>query len=126
DSLASKFNLFKTSMIFGVLWGVWHLPVFFIKNSYQIFLWEQHPLFAVNFFIGIIPLAIIMNYLYYKNRRSIFLLALFHILVNYSSELFEANQISKCIFTIVLAIVAVIIIIRNKSFFFQDKMIDAQ
>ena len=124
DSLAGKFNLFKTSLIFGVLWGVWHLPVFFIKNSYQISLWEQHPLFAVNFFVGIIPLAIIMNYLYYKNRRSIFLLALFHILVNYSSEIFEANQISKCIFTLLLSIVAVIIVIRNKSHFFQDKMIE--
>ncbi|MCK4542226.1 MAG: CPBP family intramembrane metalloprotease [Spirochaetales bacterium] len=125
DSLSSKFNLFKTSMIFGGLWGFWHLPVFFIQNSYQSSLWRQHPLFAVNFFVGIIPLAIIMNYLYYKNRRSIFLVALFHILVNYSSELFEANQVSKCIFTLVLAVVAAIIVIRNKSFFFQDKMIDA-
>ena len=124
DSLASKFNLFRTSMIFGVLWGVWHLPAFFMKNSYQSSLWGQHPLFAVNFFVGIIPLAIIMNYLYYRNRRSIFLIALFHILVNYSSELFEANQISKCIFTLLLSVVAVIIVIRNKSFFFQDKMIE--
>ena len=122
DSLASKFNLFKTSMIFGTLWGIWHLPVFFIKDSYQSSLWGQHPLFAINFFVGIFPLAIIMNYLFYKNRRSIFLIALFHVLANYSSELFEANQISKCILTLVLAVVAAIIIMRNKSFFFEDTM----
>jgi membrane protease YdiL (CAAX protease family) len=122
DSLASKFNLFKTSMIFGTLWGIWHLPVFFIKDSYQSLLWEQHTLFAINFFVGIFPLAIIMNYLFYKNRRSISLIALFHVLVNYSSELFEANQISKCILTLVLAAVAVIIIMRNKGFFFEDTM----
>lgn len=120
DSLASKFNLFKTSLIFGALWGIWHLPVFFIKDSYQSSLWGQHPLFAINFFVGIFPLAIIMNYLFYKNRRSIFLIALFHVLVNYSSELFEANQVSKCILTLVLTIVAVIIIMRNKGFFFED------
>jgi len=122
DSLASKFNLFKTSMIFGALWSIWHLPVFFIKDSYQSSLWGQHPLFAINFFAGIFPLVVIMNYLFYKNKRSIFLLALFHVLVNYSSELFEANQISKCIFTLVLTVAAVIIIIRNKGFFFEDKM----
>ena len=122
DSLASKFNLFTTSMIFGALWGIWHLPVFFIKDSYQSGLWEQHPLFAINFFVGIFPLAIIMNYLFYKNNRSISLIALFHVLVNYSSELFEADQISKCIFTGVLAVVAVIIIARNKAFFFNSKM----
>jgi len=124
DSLASKFNLFKTSMIFGALWSVWHLPAFFIKNSYQASLWGQHPLFAVNFFIGIFPMAIIINYLYYRNRRSIFIVALFHVLVNYSSELFEANQVSKCILTIVLSVVAVIIIMQNKNYFFKDKMIE--
>ena len=122
DSLASKFNLFTTSMIFGALWGIWHLPVFFIKDSYQSGLWAQNPIFAINFFVGIFPLVIIMNYLFYKNNRSISLIALFHVLVNYSSELFEADQISKCIFTGVLAIVAVIIIARNKAFFFNSKM----
>jgi len=122
DSLASKFNLLNTSLIFAALWGIWHLPVFFIEGSYHILIWEQHPLFALNFFVGFFPLVIIMNYLYYKNQRSIFLLALFHVLVNYSSELFEANQISKCIFTLVLTGVAVMIIIRNKGFFFKDKM----
>ena len=122
DSLASKFNLFKTSLIFGALWGLWHLPIFFIQGSYQASLWGQNPIFAINFFAGIFPLAIIMNYLFYKNQRSIALIALFHIMVNYSSELFEVNQISKCIFTLVLTVVAVIIIVRNKGFFFKGKM----
>ena len=122
DSLASKFNLFTTSLIFGALWGVWHLPVFFIEGSYQASLWAQNPLFAINFFAGIIPLAFIMNFLYYKNKRSITLIALFHVLVNYSSELFEANQVSKVIFTLILAVVAGLIVIRNRDFFFKDKM----
>jgi hypothetical protein len=122
DSLASKFNLFATSLIFAVLWGVWHLPVFFIEGSYQASLWGQNPLFAINFFVGIIPLAFIMNFLYYKNQRSITLIALFHVLVNYSSELFEANQVSKIIFTLVLAAVALLIVLRNKDFFFKEKM----
>jgi membrane protease YdiL (CAAX protease family) len=122
DSLASKFYLFGTSIIFGVLWSIWHLPVFFIKGSYQSTLLEQSPLFALNFFVGIIPLAIIMNYLYYKNQRSIALIALFHVTANFSAEFFEANQISKCILTLVITAVAIIIIIRNKSFFFKEKM----
>lgn len=122
DSLASKFNLFKTSLIFGILWGLWHLPVFFIKGSYQSGLWEQNPLFAINFLVGIIPLAFIMNFLFYKNNHSIALIGLFHVLVNYSSELFEVTQVSKCIFTLVLTVVAVIIVVRNKEFFFKDKM----
>lgn len=122
DSLASKFNLFVTSLIFGALWGLWHLPAFFIEGSYQASLWGQHPIFAFNFVLGVIPLAIIMNFLYYKNRRSIALLALFHVLVNYSSEVFEANQVSKCIFTLILTAVAVTLVLRNREFFFTEKM----
>lgn len=123
DSLSGKFNLFKTSLIFAAIWGLWHLPVFFIVDSYQSSLWGQHPLYAFNFFAGIFPLVIIMNFLYYKNKRSIFLSALFHILVNYSSELFEANQVSKCLFTLVLSLTAVIIVLKNKSFFFKEKVL---
>jgi len=122
DSLASKYNLFSASIIFGILWAIWHLPVFFIKGSYQLSLWEQNPLFAINFFVGILPLAIIMNYLYYMNQRSITLLALFHVIVNFSSELLEANQISKCILTFVLIVAAAAIVVRNRRFFFVDKM----
>ena len=122
DSLASKFNLFVTSLIFAALWGLWHLPAFFIEGSYQGSLWGQHPVFAINFFVGIIPLAFITNYLFYRNRRSIALLALFHVLVNYSSEVFEANQISKCIYTLLMAAVAVALVLRNREFFFTEKM----
>ena len=96
--------------------------MFFIEGSYQASLWAQNPLFAINFFVGIIPLAFIMNFLYYKNGRSITLIILFHVLVNYSSELFEADQVSKVIFTLVLAAVAMVIIPKNKEFFFNDKM----
>ena len=122
DSLASKYSLFVTSLFFGVLWGLWHLPAFFIVGSYQASLWGQNPIFAINFIVGVIPLAIITNYLFYKNRRSIALLALFHVVVNYSSEVFEANQISKCIFTLILTAVAVALVLRNREFFFTEKM----
>jgi membrane protease YdiL (CAAX protease family) len=122
DSLANKYNLFITSLIFGALWGLWHLPAFFIEGSYQASLWGQHPIFAINFIVGVIPLAFIMNYLFYRNRRSIALLALFHVMVNYSSEVFEANQISKCIFTLILTAVAVALVLRNREFFFTEKM----
>ncbi len=122
DSLASKYSLFVTSLLFGVLWSLWHLPAFFIVGSYQASLWGQNPIFAINFIVGVIPLAFITNYLFYKNQRSIALLALFHVVVNYSSEVFEANQISKCIFTLILTAVAVALVLRNREFFFTEKM----
>ncbi len=123
DSLFNRFNLFSGSLIFGLLWGIWHLPVFFIPNSYQASLWQQNPIFAINFFVGIIPLAIIMNYIYMKNNRSILLMIVFHWVVNYSSEIFQANQISKSILTLVLFAIAAIITVRDRDFLFKNEVL---
>ncbi len=90
--------------------------VFFIEGSYQASLWAMNPIYAINFFVGIIPLSYIMNWLYFKNNRSILIASIFHIMVNYSSELFEANQVSKCLLTLVLAIIAgIIMVLEDKK-----------
>jgi membrane protease YdiL (CAAX protease family) len=123
DSLLDRFNLFTGSLIFGFLWGLWHLPVFFIPNSYQASLWQQNPIFAINFFVGIIPLAIIANYIYVKNNRSILLIIVFHWMVNYSLEILQPNQISKCIFTLVLFAIAAFITVRDRDFLFKSEVL---
>jgi hypothetical protein len=122
------FTLFflPVAMVISILIStVFGQPLEQLRFAEEFKVFDGEVILSMIILVLVPPLAIIMNYLYYKNRRSIFLVALFHILVNYSSELFEANQVSKCIFTLVLAVVAAIIVIRNKSFFFQDKMIDA-
>ncbi|QVK20739.1 CPBP family intramembrane metalloprotease [Mycoplasmatota bacterium] len=124
DSIMHKNNLFRTSIIFGLIWGLWHLPVFFIEGSYQTSLWIMNPIYAINFFVGIIPLVFIMNWLYYKNKRSILLVAVFHVFVNFTSEIFEANQVSKCILTLVLFGVAFVLVKRDPEFFFSKKLED--
>jgi len=35
DSLRTKFNLFNTSIIFALFWGIWHFPLSFIKDYYH-------------------------------------------------------------------------------------------
>ena len=35
DSIGQYMNWFWESMIFGALWGMWHLPLIFIKGTYQ-------------------------------------------------------------------------------------------
>jgi len=122
DALTKNNTVLKSALIFGLLWALWHLPVFFIKGSYQAGLWEMNPIYALNFFVGIIPLAVIMNWLYYRSNRSMLVLIVFHILVNLSSELFSATQISKCILTLVLFVVAGILYYLDKERLFNKKL----
>jgi uncharacterized protein len=121
DSLRSKMDLFKTSMVFGVLWGLWHLPLFFIKGYYQHELWEMSIVYVINFFVQVFVASILMNWVYYKNNRSITASILFHFLFNLFSVLFQTEQYTKCIITVILLVISIVVIVQNKEFFFDEK-----
>lgn len=118
DSLRAYFNLFTTSVLFGLLWGVWHLPAFFIKGYYQNQLWVQGKIYVVNFFVSVFVVAFLMNWVYYKTDRSIPAIILFHSVLNTSSILFKTEQFTKCIVTLLLFVVSTFVIAYDSSFFF--------
>ncbi|EKE09811.1 MAG: hypothetical protein ACD_16C00104G0007 [uncultured bacterium] len=120
DSLRSYFNLFKTTMLFAVLWAMWHVPLFFINGYYQNELWNTSIIYVINFFISILPAAILINWVYYKNNRSIIAAFLLHLMLNLFSVLFQTEQFTKCIVTILLLIVSLIVITKDKKFFFNN------
>jgi D-alanyl-D-alanine carboxypeptidase len=120
DSLRSHFNLFTTSLIFGFLWGLWHLPLFFIKGYYHNQLYELGTVYVVNFFVSVMVVAFLMNWIYYQTDRSIPALILFHSVLNLSSILLRTDPFTKCITTILLSVTLIIVISLNSSFFFDN------
>ena len=58
-------------MLFAVLWCAWHAPLVLIPGTYQNAVEMPNKIFIANFFISVIPAAIIANWFYYKNDRSI-------------------------------------------------------
>ena len=121
DSIRSRFNLFRTTLIFAAVWALWHLPLFFIRGYYQNELWNMGILYVINFFVSILPATILMNWLYYRNSRSISAAILFHFLLNLFSVLFQTEQFIKCIITLVLLVISIVIILREKVFFFTPQ-----
>jgi len=122
DCLRSRFNLFKTSMIFAFYWGIWHIPLSFINDYYQSNLVATGWVHSVNFLVSIFPFVIIMNWLYYKAGRNILVPIIFHITAGYFNEIFATHPDSKVIQTILLLIIAVIIVTREKHFFFTKEL----
>lgn len=123
DSLRAYFNLFTTSMLFALLWAVWHLPAFFIKGYYQNQLWSLGVIYVINFFVSIFVIAILMNWVYYKTGRSIPAIILFHSVLNLSSILFKTEPFTKCIVTVLLGVISIIVIVHDSDFFFSDSII---
>lgn len=118
DSLRSKFNLLNTSLIFGLIWGVWHMPLSFIRDYYQSNLANDGMIYSLNFLVSIIPFVILMNWLYYKTGRNIIVAVIFHITAGLFNELFAPHPDTKIIQTILLLILATIIVLKNKKLFF--------
>lgn len=118
DSLCSRFNLFTASMIFGLFWGIWHMPLATMRDYYQSNVVEEGWIYGINFLVSIIPYVILMNWLYYKTGRNILVTIVFHITAGLFNELFAPHPDSKIIQTGLLLILSVYILIKEKKMFF--------
>lgn len=122
DSILSKFNMFPATIYFSILWAFWHLPLFFIKGYYHNTLWNTNILYVINFFISVFPLTIIMNWLYYRNKRCILVCIIIHIMAVLFPTILKVDESTKCIETVVMLILSLIIIMKNKDLFFSEKI----
>ncbi len=120
DCLRSRFNLFTTSVIFALYWGIWHFPLSTINGYYHSNLVETGLIYSLNFIVSIFPFVIIMNWLYYKTNRNILVAIIFHITAGYFNEIFQTHPMSKVIQTVILIIFSVFIILKEKDYFFKQ------
>ena len=120
DSIGNYMNWFWESMIFGALWSLWHLPLIFIRGTYQAGL-MVNLLYVVNFFVSGIPLGFIITWVYLASDRSILACMIFHLFVNFMQEKIAMTPETKCVETIVVTIAAAVIVLANKDMFFETR-----
>lgn len=120
DSLRAHMGMMSATLCFSGLWALWHLPLFFMIQTYQNNLWHMGGLYVANFFISIIPAAILSNWFYYKCKRSIPAAIFFHFTLVATAELLQTEPFTKCIFTVLLFIICVLMIVNDRSFFFSQ------
>ena len=117
DSIGQYMDWFMESLIFGILWSLWHFPLLFIEGTYQAGL-MVNPLFVINFFVGAILMGYIITWVYLVSDRSILACMVFHLFVNFMQEKIAMTAETKCVETIVIFIVTAIIVLLNKKMFF--------
>lgn len=120
DSIGNYMNWFWESMIFGVLWSFWHLPLVFIQGTYQAGL-MVNPLYVINFFMSGIPMGFVITWVYLASDRSILACMIFHLFVNFMQEKIAMTQETKMVETVVITIVTVIIVMVKKDMFFETR-----
>ena len=120
DSIGAYMNWFWESLIFGVIWSLWHLPLIFIEGTYHAGL-LVNPLFVVNFFVSAVPMGFIITWVYLASDRSILACIIYHFVVNFLQEKIAMTPETKCVETIVVTVVAVILVITNRDMFFETE-----
>jgi uncharacterized protein len=74
DRLQARFGPALGSLLLGVLWGVWHLPLFYISGAPQ----HDSGLSFILFFIWIVALSPIYTWIYNGTGRSLAAILLLH------------------------------------------------
>lgn len=119
DSLLSRHTFFKAAILFSVLWSLWHFPLIFVKSTYQYEVLHQSVWYAINFFASMLPMGVVISWIWMKNNKSILAAILFHLIVNLTNEMFNITQTTKSIETAVVAVFAVLIIWFDRDLFFS-------
>jgi membrane protease YdiL (CAAX protease family) len=70
--LQARQSSLVSSLIIGVLWGLWHVPLFLDKNNPM----STFPFLA--WFIGLVASAILYTWLYNNTKGSLLIVSLFH------------------------------------------------
>lgn len=95
DRLQLKRSALVSSLILGVVWAVWHLPLFFIEGSYQHDMVGFGTLEFWMFMVGIVPLSVAFTWVYNNTARSIFAVIVLHGWTNFTVQTIELTGRSE-------------------------------
>lgn len=106
DALQKRFSIIISGLIVGFFWSLWHLPLFFIKGTYQNSLGIGSFSFWL-FFVYIIPESVIYAWIFNLNNRSILSAILYHLIGNFLGEMFNPIGIAPFVRFLTILIIAV-------------------
>jgi uncharacterized protein len=92
DQLRNRHGMLAASLLIGVVWWAWHLPLFFIEGSYHS---RFDTLHAVTYLPSVVALAVIHTWLFFKTDRSTLGAILLHFAVNFTGEFLSGPPEAK-------------------------------
>ncbi len=88
DKLLDRYGFAKGSTLLGLIWGAWHLPLYFMPQT-----WHGKMGFGLTgfwmFLLLSVGLSFIMSHVYLKTQRSILSAMLLHLMSNFTAQLLQ-------------------------------------
>jgi membrane protease YdiL (CAAX protease family) len=122
-----EFSPIQASIIIGVVWSLWHLPLFYMIGTSQ----HDFNIPFIPFMISIVSSSFVYTYLYYKSNGSLFAAILLHWMATYILQVIS-SQISRtptynfmeCLPALIIGFGFIIILKNQKSDFGCPRIIN--
>lgn len=105
--LLQRFSPFTASLILGVIWGVWHLPAFFVGGMVQAGM--SLPLFLLNALL----LSVFVTWVFQHTGGSVLITVLIHYMVNICASIIG---VAVPVLVALLLTVNILILFFDKQF----------
>ncbi len=87
DRLQRRWNALVSSLILGLIWSIWHMPLFFMRGTLMS---DVFPLWSARFWVAMVPGiltgAVLMTWVYNNTGRSTLAAVLLHFMMNFTGE----------------------------------------
>ena len=115
--LQERRSAFSASVILGAIWGIWHIPLYFVSGTgQQETAASAGPIFAITaFVVWTIGLSILFTWLFNQSAGSLIVVILFHAAVNLGAFIPAAigsTGAASFLYALVTWIVALIVAAR--------------
>jgi len=85
--LAQRFGFGNASVLLGAIWGVWHLPQFFIRDA------DSYQQSFLVFVLQVTAMSVVFAWLYLRTEGSLLLTMLLHASINNSKDIVPSGVI---------------------------------
>jgi uncharacterized protein len=106
DRLQTRHRALTASLLIGVVWWAWHLPLFWIEGSYHA---DMSLAQAAAFSVVVPAHSVILTWIYNATRRSTLAAILYHYTVNLTGQFIGAPAEAELFEAAILVIVAAVI-----------------
>ncbi len=109
DQLQARWNALLSSLVLGVLWALWHLPLFFMPGMVH----ADHGIGSAWFWLfmaTVIPMAVIATWIFNSTRRSTLAAILFHFTSNLAYDIGNVTDGTNLYSTLLWTVAAIAVV----------------
>lgn len=105
--LLNRFSPLVASLVLGAIWGIWHLPSFYVSSL------VQSGLSLPAFMVMTLGTSLLVTWIFLHTGGSVLAAILFHYMVNFSFSILGAPLLE---FGLVMMAMAVVVVLVDKRF----------